>query len=83
MTTTIQISDSVKKALDNLKLLERETYNEIIESMLEDNLDLNERTLREIEERKNSKDWISIEDVERHLGLRFIKLNLRKGLSKS
>ncbi len=69
MTTTIQISDSVKKALDNLKLLERETYNEIIESMLEDNLDLNERTLREIEERKNSKDWISIEDVERHLGL--------------
>lgn len=69
MTTTIQISDSVKNALDNLKLLERETYNEVIENMLEDNLDLNEKTLREIEERKNSKDWVSIEDVEKHLGL--------------
>ena len=69
MTTTIQISNSVKRALDNLKLLERETYNEVIENMLEDNLDLNEKTLREIEERKNSKDWVSIEDVEKHLGL--------------
>ena len=69
MTTTIQISDSVKNALDNLKLLERETYNEVIENMLEDNLDLNEKTLKEIEERKNSKDWVSIEDVEKHLGL--------------
>ena len=69
MTTTIQISNSVKEALDNLKLLERETYNEVIENMLEDNLDLNEKTLREIKERKNSKDWVSIEDVEKHLGL--------------
>jgi len=69
MTTTIQISNSVKRALDNLKLLERETYNEVIENMLEDNLDLNEKTLREIEERKNSKDWVSIEDVEKHLGI--------------
>ncbi|MFH1608277.1 MAG: hypothetical protein ABIA78_04040 [archaeon] len=69
MSTTIQISNSVKEALDNLKLLERETYNEVIENMLEDNLDLNEKTLSEIKERKNSKDWVSIEDVEKHLGL--------------
>ena len=69
MATTIQISNSVKMALDNLKLLERETYNEVIENMLEDNLDLNKKTLREIKERKNSKDWVSIEDVEKHLGL--------------
>ena len=69
MATTIQISNSVKGALDNLKLLERETYNEVIENMLEDNLDLNEKTLKEIKARKNSKDWVSIEEVEKHLGL--------------
>ncbi len=69
MATTIQISDSVKKSLDSIKLFQRETYNEVIENMLEDNLDLNKKTLKEIEERKNSKDWISIEDVEKHFVL--------------
>lgn len=69
MVTTIQISDSVKKSLDSIKLFQRETYNEVIENMLEDNLDLNRKTLKEIEERKNSRDWVSIEDVEKHFGL--------------
>jgi len=69
MSTTIQISDNVKKALENLKIFERETYNEVIENMLEDNLELNEKTLKEINERKKSKDWVSMEDVEKHLGL--------------
>jgi predicted CopG family antitoxin len=69
MSTTIQISDNVKKALENLKIFERETYNEVIENILEDNLELNEKTLKEINERKKSKDWVSMEDVEKHLGL--------------
>lgn len=69
MATTVQISDSVKKALDSMKLFGRETYNEVIENMIEDNLELNEKTKKEIEERRKSNDFISIEDVEKHFGL--------------
>jgi len=69
MTTTIQISDSVKENLDSLKVFSRETYNEIIENMIEDNFELNEKTKKEIEERRNSVDFVSIEDVQKHLGL--------------
>ena len=69
MSTTIQISDNVKIALEKLKIFERETYNEVIENMLEDNLELNEKTLKEIKEREQSNDLVSIEDVEKHLGL--------------
>lgn len=69
MATTIQISDSVKKSLNTMKIFGRETYNEIIENMIEDNLELNEKTRKEIEERRKSNDFISIEDIERHLGL--------------
>jgi len=68
MATTIQISDNVKKNLDNLKLINRETYNEVIENLMEDNLELNEKTKKEIEERSKSNDFISIEDVKKHLG---------------
>ena len=69
MATTIQISDSVKKSLNTMKIFGRETYNEIIKNMIEDNLELNEKTRKEIEERRKSNDFISIEDIERHLGL--------------
>lgn len=69
MSTTIQISNSVKEILDTLKIFGRETYNEVIENMIEDNLELNEKTKKEIEERRKSNDLISIKDVEKHLGL--------------
>ncbi len=69
MPTTIQISTSVKSNLDKMKIFERETYNEVIENMIEDNLELNEKTKREIEERRKSDDLVSMKDVEKHLGL--------------
>lgn len=72
MATTIQISDEVKKALDRIKVHERETYNDIIEFMLEDNLELNEKTKTEIEEaRKRIKSgrFVSHDEVKRKLGL--------------
>ena len=50
MSTTIQISDNVKTILDRMKMLERETYNDIIERMIEDDLELNKKTKVEIEE---------------------------------
>jgi len=72
MSTTIQISDDVKNTLDKMKMLERETYNDIIERMLEDDLELNETTKKEIEEaRKRIKagKFYTQEEVERRLGI--------------
>jgi len=69
MPTTIQISDSVKKILDTMKIFERETYNGIIENMIEDNLELNEKTKKELEEARKSNKWISHEEVKKRFGL--------------
>jgi predicted CopG family antitoxin len=68
MPTTIQISDNVKRTLDRMKMLERETYNDIIERMIEDDLEINEQTKRELEERKKEKS-ISHEEVKKRLNL--------------
>ena len=40
MPTTIQISDPVKKALERMKMFKRETYNDVIENLIEDNMEL-------------------------------------------
>ena len=69
MPTTIQIADKVKLVLDKMKMIERETYNEIIERMIEDDLDINERTRKELEGRRKSKDFISHADVKKRYGL--------------
>ena len=72
MSTTIQISDDVKGTLEKMKFFERETYNEIIERMIEDDLELNEKTKKEIEEaRKEVKAGkvVSHEEVKKRLGL--------------
>ena len=68
MPTTIQISNEVKSSLDKMRIYERETYNELIENMIEDNLELNEKTKKEIEEARKGKS-IPHEEVERILGL--------------
>ncbi|HLC87142.1 MAG TPA: hypothetical protein VJH65_02610 [Candidatus Nanoarchaeia archaeon] len=72
MSTTIQISDNVKSILDKMKMIERETYNDIIERMIEDDLELNEKTKIEIEDaRKRIKagKFITQEDARKRLGL--------------
>ena len=69
MPTTIQISDKVKIVLDKMKMIERETYNEIIERMIEDDLDINERTKKELEERRKSKYFVSHTDVKKRFVL--------------
>jgi len=72
MSTTIQISDNVKQILDKMKIFKRETYNELIENMIEDNLELNEKTKREIEEareRVRKGEVIPHEEVMKKYGL--------------
>ena len=68
MPTTIQISDNVKTILDRMKMMERETYNEVIERMIEDHLELNEKTKIEIEEARKGKS-ISHAEVKKRFGL--------------
>ncbi|MBS3071316.1 hypothetical protein J4407_03390 [Candidatus Pacearchaeota archaeon] len=72
METTIRISQEVKKQLDKMKLFDKASYNDVIELLLEDNLELNEKTKREIEEaRKEVKKGkvVSHEEVKKRFGL--------------
>lgn len=68
MSTTIQISDNVKSVLDKMKMIERETYNDVIERMIEDDIELNEKTKKEIEEARKGKS-ISHAEVKKRFGL--------------
>lgn len=47
-TTTIQLSSEMKKTLQAKKLHPRETYEEVLERLLEDLEELNEQTKMEI-----------------------------------
>ena len=53
--------------------MDRETYNDVIERMIEDELELNDETKKEIEEARNrikSGKFFSQEEVEKRFGLR-------------
>lgn len=72
METTIKISSDVKSKLDSLKLFEKETYNDIIKILLEDNLDLSVKTKKEIKdarERISKGKFITQEEIEKRLGI--------------
>ncbi len=61
MATSIQISEELKKALAKKKLSERETYENIIWDLLEDNMEVNEQTKKELEQsRKEIKEGKTI-----------------------
>ena len=49
-TTTIQLSQEMKRILGKMKLHPRETYEEVLERLLEDLRELNEQTKKEIEQ---------------------------------
>ena len=68
MPTTIQISDSIKQHLDKIKMFKRESYNDVIEILIEDTLELNDKTKKEIEERANGK-FISHEEIKKRFSL--------------
>ncbi|MDD5650118.1 MAG: hypothetical protein PHF86_06850 [Candidatus Nanoarchaeia archaeon] len=71
-TTTIQISTNVKSILDKMRVFDRETYNDVIERMIEDERELNTKTKQEIQEarkRISSGKFLTQEQVEKKLGL--------------
>ncbi len=49
-TTTIQLSQDMKKVLEGMKLHPRETYQEVLERLLEDLQELSEQTKKEVEQ---------------------------------
>ncbi len=49
-TTTIQLSHNMKRTLERMKLHPRETYEDVLERLLEDLQELNEQTKKEIEQ---------------------------------
>jgi len=72
MVTTIQISDELHNLLARRKLFARETFEEIIRDLLEDSMELNEETKKDIsrarEEIRNGKTH-SLSEVKKRLGL--------------
>ena len=73
METTIKISSDIKSLLDKMKIHERETYNDVIEVLLEDNLELNDKTKKEIEKSRkeiSKGEFYTEEEVERMFGVR-------------
>ena len=72
MATSIQISEELKKVLSKKKLSERETYENIIWNLLEDSLELNEQTRKELEEsRKQIKEGkiITLAQLKKELNI--------------
>lgn len=49
-TTTIQLSQEMKKTLEGMKMHPRETYEEVLDRLLEDLRELNDQTKKEIEQ---------------------------------
>lgn len=72
MYTTIQISTELKRLLEKMKLYERETYDAIIERLVEDELELTEETKKEIQlalqEIKEGK-YVTHEEAKKKLGI--------------
>lgn len=71
MSTTIQIKEDTKLALERLKLFERETYNDVLERLLEDLAELGAETKKEIEAARKAiskGEYITHEDLKKEMG---------------
>lgn len=71
MVTTIQIDEDIKVSLNKMKIFKRETYNDVLERLVEDVQELNEETKIEIEsalkEIENGK-FITHEKLAQEMG---------------
>lgn len=69
-TTTIQVKQSTKEALEKMKIYKRETYNEVLERLLEEIQKLNEETKKEIELARKAVEegrYVTHEDLKKKL----------------
>jgi len=72
MVTTIQVSDDLQKELAKRKMFDRETYEEVIWDLVEDTMELNEETKKELaqsrKEVKQGKTY-TLGQVKKEAGL--------------
>lgn len=71
MVTTIQLKETTKDKLDKMKLYRQETYNDVLERLIEDVSDLNLKTREELESKIKdieSGKWVSLEKLAKELG---------------
>lgn len=72
MATTIQISSDLLEMLKKRKLYDKETYEEVIWDLIEDNMELSEETKLEIDKARKeveSGNYYTHEQVKKRLGL--------------
>lgn len=72
MVTTIQISGDLQNELSKRKLSDRETYEEIIWDLIEDTIEINEETKRELAESRaeiKKGKFHTFEQVKKEAGL--------------
>ncbi|MBI5332154.1 MAG: hypothetical protein HZB65_01135 [Candidatus Aenigmarchaeota archaeon] len=72
MATTIQISNELQGELSKRKMYDKESYEEVIWDMIEDQMELSEETKKDIEQsRKEIKQGKTktLEQVKQELGL--------------
>ena len=70
--STIPIKEETKKKLQSMKLYPRETYEEVIERLIEDLSELNEETKAEIEDARKEITYgkfVTHEQLKKNLGL--------------
>lgn len=72
MPTTIQVSEKLQKELARRKMYDKETYEEVIWDLVEDTLELDEETKKEIARaRQEIKEgrYHTMEEVKKELGI--------------
>ncbi len=72
MVTTIQISNKLQGELSKRKLFNRETYEEVIWDLMEDTMELNEQTKKEIEEARaeiRNNKYVKLDEARKRLGI--------------
>ncbi|AKB26676.1 hypothetical protein MSMTP_3207 [Methanosarcina sp. MTP4] len=70
-TTTIQVKQSTKEVLERMKIYKRETYNDVLERLIEEVQELNEETKKEIELARKAVEegrYVTHEKLKEELG---------------
>lgn len=71
-TTTIQLSTDVKRTLEAMKIHPRETFNDVLERVVEDLRELDKGTLVEVEKARaeiRAGKYLTQEQVRKAMGL--------------
>ncbi|MHB1709684.1 MAG: hypothetical protein ACYCT2_09455 [Thermoplasmataceae archaeon] len=72
MPTTIQVSEKLQKELAKRKMYDKETYEEVIWDLMEDAIELDDETKKELDQaRKEIKEgkYYTLEEVKKELGI--------------